>query len=71
MDIATLVSQIAKTAEQGKTARLNAVSKKNLEDPVEMLKVQFAVQQYSSMINLSSALLDAEKKIIAGIISKI
>ncbi|AJJ09890.1 type III secretion apparatus needle protein [Yersinia rohdei] len=43
----------------------------NPSDPEHMLKMQFAMQQYSAYINFSSALMKNIKDMTSGIIAKI
>ncbi|MCT4700516.1 type III secretion system needle filament subunit SctF [Enterobacteriaceae bacterium H20N1] len=64
----TQLSQQATTASQGLEDILGAV---DINDPSAMLQVQFALQQYSSMVNYQSSLVKTVRDLVSGIISKI
>ncbi|WP_145514375.1 type III secretion system needle filament subunit SctF [Yersinia massiliensis] len=71
MDITKLMDEMTQNIEKiGKDFNRQMASG-NTSDPEQMLKMQFAMQQYSSYINFSSALMKSIKDMTSGIIAKI
>ncbi|CNI63329.1 MULTISPECIES: type III secretion system needle filament subunit SctF [Yersinia] len=71
MDINALMNVLTQSINKmGQDFQSQMVSG-NPSDPEHMLKMQFAMQQYSSYINFSSALMKNIKDMTSGIIAKI
>jgi len=71
MDLQVITEQLeAQTAQVGtmiqKTGTTDAVT-----DPEKMLQAQFVLTQYQLLVGYNSAVIDAFKTMIQGIISKI
>lgn len=71
MDINGLVSSLDQIIHQAGSAFEEQMNAKNISDPESMLRAQFAMQQYSSLINYESAVVKNVKDLLSGIISKI
>jgi type III secretion protein F len=71
MDVVTLTSQLSKLANQAAQDIETKIVANNLNDPGEMLKAQFSVQQYGAFVGYTSALMKAIKDMNMSIISKI
>lgn len=62
------LSRLAHQAGQAVEAKMNS---KDISNPEDMLKAQFAVQQYSTFINYESSMIKTIKDMLSGIIAKI
>ncbi|AHM76155.1 type III secretion system needle filament subunit SctF [Yersinia hibernica] len=71
MDINVLVDGLAQSINKIGQDFQSQMTSGNPSDPEHMLKMQFAMQQYSSYINFSSALMKGIKDMVSGIIAKI
>ncbi|EPE8813861.1 type III secretion system needle filament subunit SctF [Yersinia enterocolitica] len=71
MDINALVNGLAQSINKIGQDFQNQMTSGNPSDPEHMLKMQFAMQQYSFYINFSSALMKGIKDMTSGIIAKI
>lgn len=70
MDISAMVNQMSQQATRSAQEAQSKMSS-GVNDPQNMLKAQFAMQQYSSFVNMESAVIKTMKDMIQGIISKI
>ncbi|MFA3759262.1 type III secretion system needle filament subunit SctF [Yersinia sp. 2544 StPb PI] len=71
MDINALMNEMTNSINKISQDFQNQMAAGNPSDPEHMLKMQFAMQQYSSYINFSSALMKNIKDMTSGIIAKI
>jgi type III secretion protein F len=71
MDINALVNELMSSINKVGQDFQSQMAAGNPSDPEHMLKMQFAMQQYSSYINFSSALMKSIKDMTSGIIAKI
>ncbi|ADZ40822.1 TPA: type III secretion system needle filament subunit SctF [Yersinia enterocolitica] len=71
MDINALINGLAQSINKIGQDFQSQMASGNPSDPEHMLKMQFAMQQYSSYINFSSALMKNIKDMTSGIIAKI
>jgi len=70
MDISSMIGQLSQQATRSAQEAQSTMSD-GVNDPEKMLKAQFAMQQYSSFVNMESAIIKSVKDMIQGIISKI
>ncbi|ENU5706088.1 type III secretion system needle filament protein SsaG [Salmonella enterica] len=71
MDIAQLVDMLSHMARQAEQAINDKMNGNDLLNPESMIKVQFALQQYSTFINYESSMIKMIKDMLSGIIAKI
>ncbi|MGL4602136.1 MAG: type III secretion system needle filament subunit SctF [Plesiomonas sp.] len=71
MDITKLVNDLSQMAATSAKDLESRISPSSINDPEQMLKAQFAMQQYSTYMNYSSAIIKTVKDTLSGIISKI
>ena len=71
MDITKLMDEMTQNINKISQDFKSQMASGNSSDPEQMLKMQFAMQQYSSYINFSSALMKSIKDMTSGIIAKI
>lgn len=71
MDIEQMVDTLTRLTRQAGQSMEDKMNGKDLMDPEAMLKAQFAVQQYSTFINYTSAMMKTVKDMLSGIIAKI
>ncbi|EDX9484427.1 type III secretion system needle protein SsaG [Salmonella enterica] len=71
MDIAQLVDMLSHMARQAGQAINGKMNGNDLLNPESMIKVQFALQQYSTFINYESSMIKMIKDMLSGIIAKI
>ncbi|MGX8940120.1 type III secretion system needle filament subunit SctF [Symbiopectobacterium sp. Eva_TO] len=71
MDVQQLIDTLSRMSNQAGQAVKDKMNGADLTNPDAMLKVQFAVQQYSTFINYESAMISTIKNLLSGIISKI
>ncbi|MGL4454374.1 type III secretion system needle filament subunit SctF [Plesiomonas sp.] len=71
MNITQLIDSLSQMAASSAKDLENKMSPSNINDPEQMLKAQFAVQQYSTYIGYSSAVIRTIKDMLSGIIAKI
>ena len=71
MDINALMNEMTQNINKIGQDFKSHMASGNSSDPEQMLKMQFAMQQYSSYINFSSALMKSIKDMTSGIIAKI
>ncbi|HTI18326.1 MAG TPA: type III secretion system needle filament subunit SctF [Trinickia sp.] len=71
MDIEVVKNQLSQLVTQAGQQVESKVTNADLNDPGQMLKAQFAIQQYSILVSYESAVLKAVKDMMAGIIQKI
>lgn len=71
MDINNVINQLTTDIHQAGQVLQSQMAAGSTNDPEHMLKMQFAMQQYSSYINFSSALMKSIKDMTSGIIAKI
>ncbi|NRD74519.1 type III secretion system needle protein SsaG [Shewanella sp. VB17] len=69
MDISAMVNQMSQQATRSAQEAQSKMSG-GVNDPEKMMKAQFAMQQYSSFVNMESAVIKTMKDMIQGIISK-
>ena len=65
--VTQLGSQVSTLANNAQTAASGDVA----NDPQQMLKAQYAMQQYNVMVGYESALMKSVKDMMMGIIAKI
>ncbi|BEV73183.1 MULTISPECIES: type III secretion system needle filament subunit SctF [unclassified Paludibacterium] len=65
--VSSLNAQLAQAASQMAAVTASDVT----ENPAAMLQMQYAMQQYSTMINYESSVMKAFKDMMAGIIAKL
>ncbi|MCG7490141.1 type III secretion system needle protein SsaG [Vibrio sp. Of14-4] len=71
MDLNAIINEMSLKSAQSAQDLKSKMSKADPNNPDEMLKAQFAVQQYSNLMGYESALIKAVKDMVQGIISKI
>lgn len=71
MDIGQLVDMLSHMARQAGEAINDKMKGNDLLNPESMIKVQFALQQYSTFINYESSMIKMIKDMLSGIIAKI
>lgn len=71
MNLQDIMSQLAQQTTKTTQGLEDNISSVDVNDPSAMLQVQFALQQYSSMINYQSSLVKTVRDLVSGIISKI
>ncbi|HDC2659273.1 TPA: type III secretion system needle filament protein SsaG [Salmonella enterica] len=71
MDIAQLVDMLSHMARQAGQVINDKMNGNDLLNPESMIKVQFALQQYSTFINYESSMIKMIKDMLSGIIAKI
>ncbi|EPZ8357416.1 type III secretion system needle filament subunit SctF [Enterobacter hormaechei] len=71
MSIDSIISQVTSQANNNVQELENSISNADINDPSEMLKVQFAIQKYSSLVNYQSSLIKTVRDLVSGVISKI
>ncbi|BBE08748.1 type III secretion apparatus needle protein [Mycoavidus cysteinexigens] len=71
MDIELFNSQVSQLSERVGSEVQARISATDLNNPASMLKAQFSMQQYSTLVNYQSAVMKAVKDMLAGIIQKI
>ncbi|ABX21469.1 type III secretion system needle filament subunit SctF [Salmonella enterica] len=71
MDIGQLVDMLSHMARQAGEAINDKMNGNDLLNPESMIKVQFALQQYSTFINYESSMIKMIKDMLSGIIAKI
>lgn len=71
MNVEQLVDSLSRMAHQAGQVIEDKMNGHDISNPEDMLKTQFAVQQYSTFINYESAMIKTIKDMLSGIISKI
>jgi len=71
MNVEQLVDSLSRLAHQAGQAIEDKMNDQDISNPEAMLKAQFAVQQYSTLINYESAMIKTIKDMLSGIITKI
>lgn len=71
MDLGSVLNQLTQNSESAVMKIQNGVSEADINDPQAMLKMQFALQQYSSYVNYQSSLIKTVRDMVTGVISKI
>lgn len=71
MDLNSVLNQLSQNSESAVSQIQNGVSEADINDPQAMLKMQFALQQYSSYVNYQGSLIKTVRDMVSGIISKI
>ena len=71
MDLGSVLNQLTQSSESAVTKIENGISEADINDPQAMLKMQFALQQYSSYVNYQSSLIKTVRDMVTGVISKI
>lgn len=71
MDVSQLINTLSILANKAGNDVEDKMTADKLTNPGTLLQAQFAVQQYSTFINYSSAILKTMKDMVGGIIAKI
>lgn len=71
MNIANVSSQLLATASSDWNNVQNNLSASDLNNPLELLRVQQWSQEFSTAVELDSAMIKMVKDLLAGITSKI
>ncbi|CAI1010055.1 type III secretion system needle filament subunit SctF [Serratia quinivorans] len=71
MDLNLMISQLERLAANNAGRLEEKMDNIDINDPQAMLKMQFAIQQYSSLVNYQSSLVKTVRDLVSGIISKI
>ncbi|MBD9646327.1 type III secretion system needle filament subunit SctF [Pantoea sp. PNT02] len=71
MDLGSVLNQLTQNSESAVSQIQHGVSEADINDPQAMLKMQFALQQYSSYVNYQSSLIKTVRDMVTGVISKI
>lgn len=71
MDLNAIINELSLKSVQSAQDIKNKMAQADPNNPDEMIKAQFAVQQYSNFMGYESALIKAVKDMVQGIISKI
>jgi type III secretion protein F len=71
MDLSSMLSQLSQMSENSVSSIQNGIDQTDINDPQAMLKMQFALQQYSSFVNYQSSLIKTVRDMVSGVISKI
>lgn len=71
MDIEAVTNQLSQLVESAGNDVQSKVTATDMNDPAQMLKAQFAIQQYSIFVSYESAVMKAVKDMLSGIIQKI
>ncbi|MCC3703336.1 type III secretion system needle filament subunit SctF [Rouxiella badensis] len=71
MDIEAVTNQLSQLVESAGNEVQAKVTAGDMNDPAQMLKAQFAIQQYSVFVSYESAIMRAVKDMLSGIIQKI
>ncbi|KAB7897037.1 type III secretion system needle protein SsaG [Serratia sp. Leaf50] len=71
MDIEAVTNQLSQLVESAGNEVQSKVTATDMNDPAQMLKAQFAIQQYSIFVSYESAVMKAVKDMLSGIIQKI
>lgn len=71
MSIESVNSQLLQTASSNWGNVQNNMSPSDLNNPLDMLRVQEWAQQYSTAVQLDSAMIKMFKDLLSGITSKI
>ncbi|MCC7005730.1 MAG: type III secretion system needle filament subunit SctF [Ottowia sp.] len=71
VDISTINDQITSQAAQAGNSINTTTATVDVNNPASMLQAQFAVQKYAALVSYDSAMMQAFKTMISGIIAKI
>lgn len=71
MNVEQFVDSISRQVHQAGQAIEDKMNGKDISNPESMLKAQFALMQYTNMINCESAMIKNIKDIISGIITRL
>lgn len=71
MDLSSVLNQLTQNSESAVSRIQNGIDEADINDPQAMLKMQFALQQYSSYVNYQSSLIKTVRDMVTGVISKI
>jgi type III secretion protein F len=71
VDIEAVTNQLSQLVEQAGNDVQSKITAADMNDPGQMLKAQFAIQQYSTFVSYESAIMKAVKDMLSGIIQKI
>lgn len=71
MGIESINSQLLQTADSNWSNVQSNMSPTDLNNPVDMLRIQEWTQQYSTAVQLDSAMIKMFKDLLSGITSKI
>lgn len=71
MNVEQLIDTLSRLANESGQTLKDKMNGEDLTNPDAMLKMQFALQQYSTFINYESAMINTIKNLLSGIIAKI
>ncbi|QDQ25075.1 type III secretion system needle protein SsaG [Chitinimonas arctica] len=71
MDIESIVGNLERLTDQSGKSVQSMMTGDDLNNPAKLVKVQFALQQYSVFIGFNSAVMKMVKDMVMGIIAKI
>jgi type III secretion protein F len=71
MDLNAVINQLSQMSAQSAQDIQTKMANADPNNPEQMMKAQFAVQQYSNFMGYESALIKAVKDMVQGIIAKI
>lgn len=71
MDLNAILSQLEQLSAKSTQDIKATIGKADINNPDQMLKAQFAMQQYSNLIGYESAIIKTIKDMVQGIIAKL
>ncbi|AWK13992.1 type III secretion system needle filament subunit SctF [Candidatus Fukatsuia symbiotica] len=71
MDIQQILDSISRQIARASQSVENKMSTSDLQNPAEMMKMQFALQQYSNFVSFGSSVTKKIFDVCSGIIAKI
>ncbi|KML17786.1 hypothetical protein VL10_24125 [Leclercia adecarboxylata] len=71
MNLQSIMTQFSQQAAKTSQGLEDSIGSVDINDPSAMLQVQFALQQYSSLVGYQSSLVKTVRDLVSGIISKI